>query len=446
MALSFLSFHRVPRRPVVGSICLSLTIFLLMALAACGGSAGSAPSSGPVTLTFWTWVPNIQQEVNLFEKSHPNIKIKLVNAGQGGPEYTKLRTALKAGSGAPDVVQIEFQYLPTFTLTGKLVDLAPYGANDIKNDYVASAWAQVTQGDKVYAIPQDSGPMGLLYRQDIFDQYHIQVPKTWDEYAQAAATLHKANPKIYIADSPPGQGAQFTALAWQAGSHPFKTNGTNISINLNDPPALKVANYWGNLAKNKLVDTAPDFTNDWYAALGNGKYATWITAAWGPVFLAGVAAKSAGKWRAAPLPQWNAGDHANGNWGGSTDAVTTQSKHPKEAAEFATWLNHDKTPAMMFAQKQFLFPVLKSILTDPGFDTPSDFYGGQKVNEIFIEAANHVDTTFQWSPFQDYVYTQYSDQTGDAINGKITYEQAMNNLQNNVVNYAKSQGFTVSQA
>jgi hypothetical protein len=40
------------------------------------------------------------------------------------------------------------------------------------------------------------------------------MPKTWDEYAQADATLHKANPTIYMADFPPGQGAQFTALAW----------------------------------------------------------------------------------------------------------------------------------------------------------------------------------------------------------------------------------------
>src|SRR5437868_3567581 len=116
---------------------LLLTSLLVGVLAACGGGSAS-PSNGPVTLTFWTWVPNIQNEINLFEQSHPNIKIKLVNAGQGTPEYTKLRTALKAGTGAPDVVQLEFQFLPTFVLTGKLVDLAPYGAKDLQNDYVPS--------------------------------------------------------------------------------------------------------------------------------------------------------------------------------------------------------------------------------------------------------------------------------------------------------------------
>ncbi len=424
---------------------LVLACMLVGLLAACGGTGGAASTSnGPVTITFWSWVPNLQDEVNLFEQSHPNIKVKLVNAGQGTPEYTKLRTALKAGSGAPDVVQIEFQYLPTFELTGKLVDLSQYGASDVKNDYVPWTWAQVSQGSKVYAIPQDSGPMGLLYRKDIFDQYHLPVPTTWDQYAQEAIQLHKDNPKIYMTDFPPSDGAWFLALAWQAGSRPFKANGTNLTINFNDAPALKVADYWDNLIKAGAVQTSADFTNDWYAALGNGTIATWPTAAWGPVFLSGVAAKSAGKWRAAPLPQWNAGDTAEGNWGGSTDAVTTQSQHPKEAAEFAIWLNHDKDSAMMFAQKQFLFPTLTSVLDDPSFDAPSDFYGGQKVNEVFIAASKNVDTTYQWSPFQDYVYTQMTDQFGPVINGKSTLDQAIQNLQTNLVNYAKAQGFTVS--
>ena len=76
------------------------------------GTTSCGSSSGPVEITFWSWVPGIQKEVQLFEKSHPDIDVKYVNAGQGADQYTKLRTALKAGEGVPDVVQIEFQYIP----------------------------------------------------------------------------------------------------------------------------------------------------------------------------------------------------------------------------------------------------------------------------------------------------------------------------------------------
>ena len=41
----------------------------------------------------------------------------LVNAGTGNDEYTKLQNAIKAGSGAPDVAQIEYYALPQFALS-----------------------------------------------------------------------------------------------------------------------------------------------------------------------------------------------------------------------------------------------------------------------------------------------------------------------------------------
>ncbi|HEX8035393.1 MAG TPA: extracellular solute-binding protein [Ktedonobacterales bacterium] len=425
----------------IAGLLIVLTM-LLVPLTACGGGGSS---NGPVTLTFWSWVPNLQDEVKLFEQAHPNIHVKLVNAGQGNPEYTKLRNALKAGTGAPDVVQIEFQYLPTFELQKALVDLAPYGATSLKNDYVPWTWGQVSNGSSVYAIPQDSGPMGLLYRKDIFDKYNLQVPTTWDQFAQVAQQLHQADPSISMTTFEGTDGGWLQGLEWQAGSHPFTVNGTNLTVSLNDAPAQKVFNYWGNLVNKKLVATTPDFTNDWYAAFNNGKYATWITAAWGPVFLSGFADKTSGKWRAAPLPQWNAGDTASANWGGSSDAVTTQSKHPKEAYELASWINHDKSSAMMLATKQFLFPTVNSVLSDPSFAGGKlDFYGGQQVNQVFIESSQHVNTNFQWSPFQDYVYTQMGDVVGSAQSGKMSFSDALNQLQATVVTYGKQQGFNVT--
>ena len=48
-----------------------------------------------------------------------------------------------------------------------VLDLTPYGAKDIAKDYVPWVWKQGVVNDKILAIPQDSGPMGNLYREDI---------------------------------------------------------------------------------------------------------------------------------------------------------------------------------------------------------------------------------------------------------------------------------------
>jgi multiple sugar transport system substrate-binding protein len=82
------------------------------------------------TITFWTWVPDIQKEIDLFEKAYPKIKVKLVNTTGGAQHYPKLRSALKAGKGIPDVAQMEYQNISSFTQTKSLANLAPYGAAD----------------------------------------------------------------------------------------------------------------------------------------------------------------------------------------------------------------------------------------------------------------------------------------------------------------------------
>ena len=410
-------------------------------LAGCGG--GSV--GGPTELTLWAWLPDFQAQVDMFENAHKNIKVKLVNAGQGEDEYQKLRTALKAGSGAPDVVHMEFQYIPTFRQIDGLADISEYGANDYKSDFAPWTWDQVSEGDVVYAMPWDSGPMALLYRKDIFDEYSIEVPTTWDQFAQEAEKLHKADPETYLADFTPEDGGWLTGLMWQAGARPFEVDGTKVSINMDDPAIMKVSEYWGDLVERGVVATDPGFTNDWYRSFAKGIYATWPTAAWGPVFLEGVAGESKGKWRAAPLPQWEEGADASSNWGGSTLAVTTQSENAEEAAQLAIWLTHDPKPTELYTTKQFLFPVLNDLLDSPEFrNRKFDFYGGQAVNSVFVEASNNVNKGFEWSPFQDYVYTQMVEQFGAAATGDTEFSQVPVNLQDKVTSYAKQQGFKVS--
>lgn len=267
------------------------------------------------------------------------------------------------------MVQIEYQAIPTFTITDSLLDLRPYGASALKSTFVDWTWGQVSgSGGEIWAIPQDTGPMGMLYRKDIFDKHGIQVPTTWDEFAAAARTLHKADPDVYLTNLAANQVAAWHGLLWQAGAKPYVTSGkSDITISVDDTVSKKLGQYWGALAKEGVIGVEPDFTDGWYAALNKGKYATWLTGAWGPAFLSGSAKATAGKWRAAPLPQWDAAKPSAGNWGGSTTAVIRSTKNPVQAAVFAQFLNSDPASAKMFATEQFFFPATKTLLADAKF-------------------------------------------------------------------------------
>ncbi|GAA2017901.1 sugar ABC transporter substrate-binding protein [Pseudokineococcus marinus] len=401
--------------------------------------------STPTELTFWTWLPDAQKEVDQFEAAFPEISVNLVNAGQGLDQYTKLRTAIRAGEGAPDVVQIEYQYLPSFTLNGDLLDLGPYGASELQDSYPEWVWEQITEGDAVYGIPQDIGPMGSLYRQDLLDQAGIEAPTTWADFEEAARTMKEAVPGTYLTNMPGNDPGQFVGLLWQNGAKPFGFDGDQtVTIDLDTPEVTEVVDYWQGLIDEDLVSTDADFNDQWYQGLANGKYASWQTAAWGPVFLQGTAGNTSGLWRAAPLPAWEEGDTATGNWGGSTDAVLSSTENPIAAAQLAKWINTDPEPALTLALDQFLFVPHDVVLEDQEFlDAAPEFFGGQQVNKLYSELTTEVDTDFGWLPFMDYVYNSFNDTLGTAIDEGGDMEAGLAAWEDDITSYAEQQGFTV---
>jgi multiple sugar transport system substrate-binding protein len=440
---------------------LSAGVAAAVALDACSGSGSTTGTTTtgtvsqaeidtamktPTTLTFWTWVPNISQEVALFEQKYPAIKVDVVNVGQSGPQYTKLRTALTAGKGAPDLAQIEFSFIPTFTITDSLVDLRPYGASANKGKFVDWVWHQVTGSNgEIYAYPQDTGPMGMLYREDIFAAHGIEVPTTWDDFAAAARKLHAADPGIYLTNMSDNESGAWQGLMWQAGARPYTVRGTSVGLAVDDAASKKVAGYWGGLVSEGVVSTDPDFTNTWYTGLNTGKYATWLTAAWGPVFLTGTAKATIGKWRAAPLPQWGQGQSNSGNWGGSTTAVIKGTQHAIAAAKFAEFLNTDPATTAMFNTVQSLFPSTTALLSSPSFaGLKPAFFGGQQVNKLFAGISSTIDVGWQWPPFLDQAVTDWTATVGKALANKGDVAAATGQWQSQLVGYAKSQGFNVT--
>lgn len=356
-------------------------------------------------------MPDIQNEVKLFTTKYPMIKVNVTNVGQGAPHYQKLRSTIKSGQGAPDVAQVEFQYINSFTLgEGDLLDLTPYAPATLKDSYAEWVWSQVNTNGGLWGIPQDTGPMGLLYREDLLQQAGLEAPKTYDDFASAAETYHSKNPKSYLVNVAPSQAGQMIAYMWQAGARPFSFDGQQtVKVDLASEQAKNVVKFWGDLVTNGTASNDTDFNDSWYQGLANGKWATLPIAAWGPVFLQGL------------------------------------SKNQIAASQLALFINTDKQSALKMANEQFLFPALNEILEDPSFlNQEFKFYGGQKVNEKFAQISETVGTDFQWLPFMDFVYTNFTETLGKAFADKTDAVAGLQAWQDACAKYAKDQGFTVS--
>jgi multiple sugar transport system substrate-binding protein len=344
---------------------------------------------------------------------------------------------------------VEADRIATFQAQDALVELNDLGYEDVKDNFSEGAWKDVSVGDGVYGAPVDGGPMGMIYRTDIFDQYGITPPTTWAELETAAQTVKDAGGPVF-ASFAANQPAEVTALMYQNGAQPFEYDPANegeIGIDLNSAEVKEVLDYWSGLVEKGLVGTEDQFTPEYIAGVINGDYATYLSAAWAPGYLQGAGVgegADAGVWATAPMPQWDANNPIAINWGGSAFSVSSQASDPDLAAQVAFGVYADQASLDDGWQNQIIFPLNVNVLESPEFqDYEVPFFGGQQANkEVYVPAANAYEG-MTYTPIGQYYYSQLTEQIARINEGSATGSEAADALQDAVVAYAEEQGFTV---
>lgn len=442
------------------------TLAMLGALAACapGGDGGgntdgggdaatnctnSIPKEDLPVVTMWAWYPNMELVVDNFNEENDEVQVCWTNAGAGGDAYDKFQTAISAGSGAPDVMMVEADRIATFQAQEALVELNDLGYEDVKDNFSEGAWKDVSVGDGIYGAPVDGGPMGMIYRTDIFEQYGITPPTTWTELEAAAQAVKDAGGPFF-ASFAANQPAEVTALMYQNGAEPFTYDPADegrIGINLNSDEIKEVLDYWAGLVEKDLVGTEDQFTPEYIAGVIGGDYATYLSAAWAPGYLQGAGVgegADAGVWATAPMPQWDPDNPVAINWGGSAFSVTSQASDPELAAKVAFGVYADQASLDDGWQNQIIFPLNVDVLeSDEFLNYEVPFFNGQQANkDVYVPAANAY-TGMTYTPIGQYYYSQLTEQIARINEGSATGSEAADALQEAVVAYAEEQGFTV---
>ena len=446
--------HRARSRAGLNAAVATLAAAsIALTLTACGGSSDDLAREGNADdvaaaleeggdLLVWAWEPTLEQVVEDFEAEYPNVDVELANVGTGNDHYVALQNAISAGSGVPDVAQVEYGALGQFTITDSLADLTSFGAADLDGTFSPGPWGSVSEGDGIFGLPMDSGPMALFYNAEVFEKYDVEVPTTWDEYVEAARALHAADPNVYIGSDGNDPGFA-TSIMWQAGGKPYSVDGTDITIDLaGDEGAAKYAETWQKLVDEGLVSDIQGWSDEWFQALGNGTLATLTTGAWMPANFESGAPEGSGKWRVAPMPQWEAGANATAENGGSSLAVTEASE--KEALAYGFLEYATAGDGVQARLDGGAFPATTADLESDEFQSKEfEYFGGQKVNEVLSDSATHVVEGWQNLPFQVYANSIFPDTVGQAFIGSGTITDGLKAWQDASVKYAQDQGFTI---
>lgn len=408
-------------------------------LTGCAGGAQDT-SSGPVTLTYWTWAPGVAEVVDTWNAENPDIQVKVEEPAGADDIVAKVLASQRAGEG-PDIFAAEYQKVPNLVLSGAGYDITDL-IGDAKDDFTEATWSLASVGDAVYAVPQDTGPMIFLYRADVFEQHGWTAPTTFDEYAALAAEVRTTLPDTYLGGYP-DEGATLAAYSMQAGGQWWSTDGESWSVDIDGKETQQVVEFWEPLVNEDLIDTTHFFTPEWNTSLNDGTLLSWMVGVWGPGSIASVAPDTEGLWRAAKMPTWD-GETQAGLFGGSSAMVGSTTKHPEEAVEFLTWLNGSKEGSSLLAEAG-LFPastVGQESLAS--LDVPVLVSGQDDFWELAADVASDTPS-FTWGPNVQLAFDAYSDAIQVSATSKTPWVDALAKTQDAVVNDLEKTGFTVTK-
>ena len=437
--------HRSRARAVAAAV---VAVSMIAGFSGCGATSntgGSTDANGVTEIALWTWQSTIQDFVKPFEKSHPNIKIKVSNVGANEDEYMQLTNALSAGRGIPDLVYLDFNAVHQFAISDQLRNVNDYGWDNIKGNFTAAAQRNVTVGGSPHGLPISSGPMVMFYNQDVFSKAGISsTPTTWDEYRAAAQKIADLPGNAHITNDT-GDGGFIASMLWQAGATPFSVDGSTIGINMNGKNVKKFTTMWQQMLDDKLIDTSTTgWTDEWWRKLDDGSIATMLTGAWMVSSMEKNLSQTKGSWRMAPMPQYAAGEHANSENGGGALAMPKGSDDAKAKAayEFAEWYAHGDGVQANLSQGGI--PPLKSVLNDAEYlGQTDDFFGEQKTHEVIAKASKNVLPDFEYLPYMAYANSIAVDSIGQAYHGKTTLQKALVQWGDSLKTYGEQEGFTV---
>lgn len=395
--------NRKNRWITVGTI---LVLAFVLALTGCSGgkSDGASPQGGSkdqdkkgdkTKIVVWIWEDAkdvLDLNMPAFKEKYPEIEVDLHVLAQADV-YQNFLIAASTNDALPDVINLENLRLAQMVETGGLLDItdqvAPY-----KDKMNAYKWADATKDGKVFAMPWDSGPVVMFYRNDLFEQAGLpsdpkevsEQLKTWDDYMRFAKQLKEKTGMAMMADSKTQTNATFfEQMIWQHGLWYFAEDG---SVQLDHPDIIKMGQYFVDMINQGYVYEVKPWSDAWYSSFKENKFASVVGASWYDGLLPTLMdPDGSGRWSVVPMPKWSADDkYGSAIDGGSNLAINQRSKHPEEAWKFIEFMLGNEDSQLKMLKEGGLFPSLETTYTDPVFEEEVAYFNNQQVRSLYIDA------------------------------------------------------------
>ena len=377
-------------------------------------AAGCAPASdsgsddgGKVELTVATFNDFGYTDELLQEYMDENPNITVVQNKAATSNDARANYFQKLGKkGLADVEAIEVDWLPEVMQYSDLLAEVPSGTADRWLDWKVDA---ATDADgRLIGYGTDIGPEGVCYRSDLFAAAGLPTDR------ESVAALLEGDWAKYFE-----VGAQYTAAtgkAWfDSAGGTYQGMVNQVEAAYEDPDSgdiIATDNAEVEDIYNQVLDASAtqsahlgQWSDDWFAGLSNGAYATMLCPGWMLGVISGNA-EGVTDWDVA-----NVFPNGGGNWGGSYLTVPANGAHVEEAQKLADWLTAPEQQIKAFVNAG-TFPSQNDAYSDEaltGF--VNEYFNNAPVGQIFTDRAKAVTV----SPYKGEFYFQVNDAMQKAL-------------------------------
>ncbi len=364
-------------------------------------------------MTMWTYPGDegfLAAMFELYQANNPNVTLDIVKIDMSDMDQ-KITTAMVAGSGLPDVADIEQGFFRKRVYSPGLLDLTPNGAVAHANDMPKFCWEAGLSPDKtkVFFLYYSVGVAVIHYRRSVFknagltsdpDGVKALISPDWPSNLNVGAKISKpGGPWMF-------DGASTIFGQYRDQFNPVWYDEDTKKFMIDVPPMLDGLNLALDARKRGEDAKMSQWTPEWTNTFKMGTVATYPIGDWLPILLkdyGGDATK--GDWGMVPCP----GD-TGASAGGSLFCAFAQTKFPDEASKMLIYFTFD-LEAQMKLIEYYNLPSLMKAWDDPRMKEPVEWYGGQQTRLVSIEGARK---------FSDRKYTPYDDQVSTIVGTEVT--------------------------
>ncbi len=302
----------------------------------------------------------------------------------------KLAVAIKTGANPPDIVHLDEIFFSLY-LRGEVpfLDLTSrIKSAGLDTKILKQRQALFAFGGKTYGVPQSVSAIVLYYRDDLVTKAGLTPSdfETWAKLRAAGKKAKASGPSLLSLD-----WSYFEMLLRQRGFDLFDDRG---APQLDHPAAALTLEWLVGIAKEG-VGLKPDrgtiFEPSFFAGdVTNNETMAVLGADWyGLDMIQGLAPETKGKWRAMPLPAWDASPAARRTsvFAGEGLLVYRDSKRADEAWNFIRFVMEDIDANVLRYLQGNCFTAYEPAWSDPRLARPEPFFGGQSVAKLIAGLA-----------------------------------------------------------